>query len=184
MPLPVFFVIMCAICSFTTADKKSPRPSLKTFRDDYATVVKTCEAVGYVRDKCKAPRRHMIVAFDAKASQQTVSQGKIVKFGTVDLQIGGGYNGKEGIFTAPKSGIYVFDWTTVTQNSYVAHTALNVNGKRKAYLYCHNKVSGMHNSCSKMAIVRLDARDRVWIDCLYGTAYVNKLFSSFSGFML
>jgi hypothetical protein len=55
MPSPVFFVVLLAISGITFG-KKSPRPELKTFRDDYATVIKTCEAVGYVKDKCKGYR--------------------------------------------------------------------------------------------------------------------------------
>jgi hypothetical protein len=53
---PVLFIALCAISGVAIASKYSPRPGLKTFRSDYATVVKTCEAVGFVKDKCNGSR--------------------------------------------------------------------------------------------------------------------------------
>ncbi|XP_048765835.2 multimerin-2-like [Ostrea edulis] len=190
MPSPVFFVILYAISGITAADKKSPRPSLKTFRDDYATVVKTCEAVGYVRDKCKNPRGkttrgNAIVAFNAKVSSaQSVSGGSRVMFRSVDLNIGGGYNAAKGVFTAPKSGVYVFEWTIMTQESKPAYTALNVNGKRNASNHCHNNSHGICMLCTKMSIVRMKAGQRAWIYSWTQTAYLYGGHCSFAGFML
>ncbi|XP_048765976.1 cerebellin-1-like [Ostrea edulis] len=185
MPSPVFFVIVCAISCITAADKKSPRPSLKTFRDDYATVVKTCEAVGYVKDKCKTTRGNAIVAFSAKAtSSQSISGETTAKFNSVDLNIGGGYNAAKGIFTAPKSGVYVFDWTILTKQNKSVFTALKVNGKRNALSYCHSKIQ-LHMLCTKMAIVRMEAGQRAWIYSWSGTAdIIGDGYSSFAGFML
>ncbi|XP_048765836.2 cerebellin-3-like [Ostrea edulis] len=185
MTSPVFFVILCTICGITAADKKSPRPSLKTFRDDYATVVKTCETVGYVKDKCKTTRGHSIVAFTAKASStHSISGETSAKFNSVDLNIGGGYNAAKGIFTAPKSGVYVFEWTIMTEVNKYAYTALKVNGKRNALSHCHNNSHGIHMLCTKMAIVRMKAGQRAWIYSFSGTSNIHVNYSSFAGFML
>ncbi|XP_062598736.1 uncharacterized protein LOC134260165 [Saccostrea cucullata] len=119
-------------------DKVSPGPSLKSFRDDYDSVAKTCVAVGYVKDLCKKnhDRKNMVIAFNAKSKGgvQTVSKGNTVMFGEVDLNVGGGYNGVKGTFIAPKSGVYVFDWTTMTDSNKGAYTSLVLNGKIKAYI--------------------------------------------------
>ncbi|XP_048768401.2 multimerin-1-like [Ostrea edulis] len=186
MPSPVFLVILCAISGITAANKKSPRPSLKIFRDDYATVVKTCEAVGYVKDKCKTMRGNSIVAFNAKASStHSISGQTRATFNSVDLNIGGGYNAAKGIFTAPKSGIYVFEWTIMTYASKTAYTALKVNGKQNALSHCHNNNHGIYMFCTKLTIVRMEAGQEAWIYSWSGTSYIyGSNISSFSGFKL
>ncbi|XP_062588204.1 uncharacterized protein LOC134249854, partial [Saccostrea cucullata] len=127
-----FVVGLSAILGNISSEKVSPKPGLKSFRDDYDSVAKTCVAVGYVKDHCKNNRdrstKNMVIAFNAKAkgSVQAVSKGNIVMFGDVDLNIGGGFNAVRGDFTAPKSGVYVFDWTILTERNKAAYTALYV----------------------------------------------------------
>ncbi|XP_062614757.1 uncharacterized protein LOC134276524, partial [Saccostrea cucullata] len=131
MQILVLVVGLSAILGNITTEKVSPRPGLKSFRDDYDSIAKTCVAVGYVKENCKnnRDRRNMVIAFNAKAKGgvQSVSSGSIVMFGNVDLNIGGGFNAIKGIFTAPKSGVYVFDWTVLTGHSKTAYTALYLN---------------------------------------------------------
>ena len=57
------------------------------------------------------------------------TNGQVV-FGTVDLNDGKGYNPSNGLFSAPASGVYVFDWTTMTQKGKTVYTSLFVNGKK------------------------------------------------------
>ncbi|XP_061169516.1 uncharacterized protein LOC133178859 [Saccostrea echinata] len=138
----VFVVGLSAILGNIATEKVSPRPGLKSFRDDYDSVAKTCMAVGYVKDQCKnnRDRKNIIIAFNAKAkgSVQSVGKGNIVMFGDVDMNVGGGYNAVKGIFIAPKSGVYVFDWTTLSKMKNFAYTSLVLNGKRRAYNHCYN----------------------------------------------
>ncbi|XP_062602670.1 cerebellin-1-like [Saccostrea cucullata] len=172
-------------------EKASPQPSLNSFRNDYDSVAKTCLAVGFVKNDCKSNQvqdrrtRNMNIAFDAKAkgSDHTVSKGNTVMFGDVDLNIGGGYNAVKGIFTAPKSGVYVFDWTTMTLNNRYALTSLVLNGKRLTYNHCDTN-SNIKMSCSKMAVVKMMTGDKAWIVSFYGTSSIHSKYSSFSGFMM
>ncbi|XP_061169125.1 complement C1q tumor necrosis factor-related protein 2-like [Saccostrea echinata] len=183
----VFVVGVSAVLGINATDKVSPRPSLKSFRADYDSVAKTCVAVGYVKDNCKSnkDRGNMVIAFDAKAkSTQAVSGGSIVIFKDVNLNLGGGYNAVKGIFIAPKSGVYVFDWTTMTATNKYAYTALYLNGNIKAYNHCHNNSHDIYMVCSKMAVVKMKAGEKVWIGCFSGTSSVYSSHSSFSGFML
>ena len=53
MCLLVFVCGFYAMIGTIATEKLSPRPSLKSFRDDYDSVAKTCLAVGYVKDNCK-----------------------------------------------------------------------------------------------------------------------------------
>ncbi|XP_062574793.1 complement C1q tumor necrosis factor-related protein 2-like [Saccostrea cucullata] len=169
-------------------EKTSPLPSLKSFRDDYDSVAKTCVAVGYVKDNCKNIRekRNGIIAFEArgKGGIQRVSQGNTVTFVEVDLNLGGGYNAIKGVFVAPRAGVYVFGWKIFTDTNKIAYTSLLVNGKRKAYNPCHNNGHGLDGTCSEMAVVRMAAGDKAWIDSFYSTASINAKYCSFSGFIL
>ncbi|XP_062605138.1 complement C1q tumor necrosis factor-related protein 3-like [Saccostrea cucullata] len=182
----VLIVGLISLFGIINTDKVSPRPSFKSFRDDYDSVAKTCVAVGYVKDNCKKNLDRKNTAFNAKAkgSAQAVSAGDIVMFGDVDLNIGGGFNVVNGTFTAPKSGVYVFDWTIMTYTNKAAYTSLVLNGLRTAYNHCHNISHGIQMSCSKMAVVRMEAGDQVWIDSFAGTSSVYQKFSSFSGYIL
>ncbi|XP_062605140.1 multimerin-2-like [Saccostrea cucullata] len=184
----VLIVVFGSLFGIINTDKVSPRPSLKSFRDDYDSVAKTCVAVGYVKDHCKnsRDRKNMVIAFNANAngSVQSVSQGNIVMFGEVDLNIGGGYIPVKGIFTALKSGVYVFDWTTMTDANSPAYTSLVLKGKRRAHNHCHNNSHSIYMSCSKMVVVRMEAGDKAWIDSFAGTSSVFNQNSSFSGFIL
>ncbi|XP_062598730.1 complement C1q tumor necrosis factor-related protein 3-like [Saccostrea cucullata] len=184
----VLILVFGSLFGIINTDKVSPRPSLKSFRDDYDSVAKTCVAVGYVKDHCKKnlDRKNMVIAFNAKAkgSVQSVNQGNIVMFGEVDLNVGGGYNAVKGTFTAPKSGVYVFDWTTMTYTNKGAYTSLVLNGKRSVFNHCSNNSHSINMSCSKMAVIRMEAGDKAWIDSFSGTSSVYNTYSSFSGYML
>ncbi|XP_062574607.1 cerebellin-1-like [Saccostrea cucullata] len=186
MQILIFVVGLSAILDNSATEKVSPRPSLKSFRDDYDSIAKTCVAVGYVKDNCKnkPENRNTVIAFNAKAngSVQAVSTGNIVMFGDVYLNIGGGFNAVKGVFTAP--GVYIFDWTILKVYSKSAYTALYLNGQIKMYNNCHDNNHGIHMLCSKMVVVRMEKGDKASIKCFSGTASVNHVYSSFSGLML
>ncbi|XP_062605132.1 complement C1q tumor necrosis factor-related protein 3-like [Saccostrea cucullata] len=185
----VFAVGLGAIFGTISTEKISPGPSLKSFRDDYDNVAKTCEAVGYVKNYCKYNqfKRNIVIAFyaQAKGSTQTLRERQTVMFQDVNLNIGGGYNATKGFFNAPKSGVYVFEWTILTPQNKYAYTSLVLNGKRKAYSYCHNNNHSLRSSCSKMTVVKMVVGDKAWIDNnSRSLTSVSAEYSSFSGFML
>ena len=94
------------------------------------------------------------------------------------------YNPSTGIFTAPASGMYVFDWTIMTQLGKYAHTALFVNGNNKSFNHCYDGGLKTYGSCSKMAVVKLKQGDKVWIGVFYGTAGLFEQYTSISGYKL
>ena len=127
-----------------------------------------------------------IVAFDVRLSSNVNSlatNGRVV-FATVDLNEGKGYNSSNGIFTAPALGVYVFDWTILTQLGKAAHTSLVVNGKRKSWNNCHDVGSKIHFSCSKMTVIKLKQGDKVWIGVFGEQADMFTQYTSFSGYKL
>ena len=127
-----------------------------------------------------------VVAFDVRLKSivnNLATNGRVV-FEMVDLNEGKGYDPSTGIFTAPASGMYVFDWTILTERGKSAHTSLVVNGKLKSWCFCHDDVSKMYQSCSKMTVVKLKQGDTVWIGVFSGPAVINAKYSSFSGYKL
>ena len=125
------------------------------------------------------------VAFDAqmKNNINLASKSRVI-FETVNLNEGNGYDPSTGIFTAPAAGMYVFDWTTLTQYGKDVLTSLVVNNNFKSWNYCRNGSSNTHLSCSKMTVVKLKQGDQVWIVVFTETANINYKYTSFSGYKL
>ena len=127
-----------------------------------------------------------VVAFDVRLNHHVTNiatNGRVV-FGTVDLNEGKGYDPSTGIFTAPASGMYVFDWTTLTPRGKYAFTSLVVNGKIKSWNYCNDTISKAHQICSKMTVVKLKRGDKVSIGVYSGPANMQSQFTLFSGYKL
>ena len=127
-----------------------------------------------------------VVAFDVRLVSNVnnlATNGRVI-FGTVDLNEGKGYDPSTGIFTAPTEGIYVFDWTTMTQLGKYAYTSLVVNGKLKSWNHCYDVNSKTYLACSKMTVVKLKPGDKVWIGVWSGPANIYTKYTSFSGYNL
>lgn len=110
-------------------------------------------------------------------------KGRVV-FNTVVSNQGFLYNASTGIFTAPSGGIYVFDWTILVFPGSNAHTALTLNDKFQSWNYCDSRKSGILQSCSKNAVLKLQQGDKVCIAVFRGQAVIHSTFSSFSGYKL
>ena len=126
-----------------------------------------------------------VVAFDVRLKKDVnlATNGRVV-FGIEDLNEGNGYDPSTGIFTAPASGVYVFDWTTFTQYGKYASTALVVNGKFKSWNHCYDGAAKTYLQCSKLTVVKLKKGDQVWIGVFNGTANIYRKYTSFSGYKL
>nr|XP_034319245.1 collagen alpha-2(VIII) chain isoform X2 [Crassostrea gigas] len=162
-------------------EKVSPKPGLKLFREDYKSVQETCIAVGFVKNSCRNG-----IAFDArlgKGIRNLATKGRVV-FDIVNLNQGSGYDASTGVFTVPSGGIYVFEWTIIAWEGLYALTALAVNDQFKSWSYCLAGKSNNWRSCSKLSILKLHKRDKVWIAVFNGPADIHHHYTSFSGFEL
>ncbi|XP_048749487.2 complement C1q tumor necrosis factor-related protein 2-like [Ostrea edulis] len=166
-------------------EKVSPKPGLKGFREDYKSITETCQAVGFIK-KCQSNTGKSMVAFDVRMRnhRRNLGKGSKVVFDKVDLNEGQGYDASSGVFTAPHSGIYVFDWTTLTLPGKNAFTSVVVNGSYKSWNYCNDRTKNLWLPCSKMTVVKLKQGDKVWIGVNSGTADIHKQYTSFSGYKL
>lgn len=97
-----------------------------------------------------------IIAFDAelKSPLKGIRSGQKIIFPVIRENIGGGYDAGNGVFTAPLSGVYVFQWTTVVTELVSTETVLVVDGKRRALNKCNSNKAN-NDSCTKITIVKL-----------------------------
>mmetsp|Transcript_1579 Transcript_1579/g.2446 ORF Transcript_1579/g.2446 Transcript_1579/m.2446 type:complete len:183 (-) Transcript_1579:41-589(-) len=176
----VLFMVLPVVLSTNVSTK----PGLKILRDEYKSVAAACVDLGFAKKSCNSEKK--VVAFDVRLKNHVnnlATNGRVV-FGIEDLNEGNGYDPSTGIFTAPASGVFVFDWTTFTQYGKYASTALVVNGKFKSWNHCYDVKSKTFLACSKMTVVKLKRGDKVWIGVWSGPANIYTKYTSFSGYNL
>ncbi|XP_062567533.1 adiponectin-like [Saccostrea cucullata] len=102
--------------------------------------------------------------------QHTYASGDIVKFPKFIYQVGGGYNPTTGVFTAPKTGLYIIFCTNVAAHQQVFYTQIMINGSPKAGVlaYVHPTSAYIHQSASNLVVHQLQVGDRVWIQVYDG----------------
>lgn len=127
-----------------------------------------------------------VVAFDVRLRdhKRNLAAKTRVVFETVGLNEGPGYNVSTGIFTAPRGGVYVFDWTILTFLGQAAYTSLVVNDQLKSWNHCHDGISKTYLPYSKMTIVKLKQGDKAWIGVFIGPTNIHNQYTSFSGYKL
>ncbi|XP_029963534.1 cerebellin 18 [Salarias fasciatus] len=109
-------------------------------------------------------------------------------FSEVTLNDGFGYNPTLGIFTAPKSGIYVFSFTIysyVGESERLYHKVILMrNGEQAVSVWENNREDG-EDSASQIVILRLVQGDQVYLDLLSGRKICRHLeYNIFTGYML
>ena len=135
------------------------------------------------------PVKRRAVAFHAEMDKdiRNLPNYHKVVFATVHLNEGGAYDPKSGIFTCKDPGIYIFDWTILTEKGQHFFTDLMVDGVVRGNLHLDNR-GNAHNgrSASKMIVIKLKAGSKVWLEphsTMVGV-YANRNWSTFSGFKL
>jgi hypothetical protein len=100
----------------------------------------------------------------------TLEEKSILVFEKVVMNIGGHYNNIDGIFIAPKTGIYLFAWTVCTINTNYVMTELMVDNTMISRAG-ENEKSGHYDCGSMTAVCRMDKDKHAWIRT---TAYGSK----------
>ena len=110
------------------------------------------------------PKKRQAFAFHAESTKHITNlpHNHKVVFDKIHLNEGGAYDPKSGIFTCKEPGIYVFDWTILTDPGKHFHTELMVDGVLHGRLHLH--ASSKHRSGSSMAVVKLKPGSRVWVE--------------------
>ena len=129
------------------------------------------------------------VAFTATVTQMMTSQyGQTLVLPHIITNVGGGYNGNTGVFTAPRDGVYVF-FCKITGdiNPSDLYFEFILNGSPKTRNLVYGGSAHPYRTSSNSIVLQLTQGDRVWINMVYG----GKHFSSgaggdqtFSGYLL
>jgi len=92
----------------------------------------------------------------------TLEKKSIVVFERVVINIGGHYNNIDGIFVAPKTGIYLFAWTVCTSGANHVVTELMVDNTMISRAG-EDETSGGYHCGSMTAVCRMDKDKHAWI---------------------
>lgn len=98
-----------------------------------------------------------------KQSEFSLNKHSTVVFETVIINEGGHYNNNDGIFVAPRDGIYMFSWTVSTVNSADILTELVVEENVISSTGEREVDSGSYTSASMTAFCRMNKDDHAWI---------------------
>ena len=107
-------------------------------------------------------------------------------FPKVITNVGNGYNPSDGVFTAPRAGVYVFFVNVQSISAQSIYVDIVLNGLTKvrtmAYGYSRND---HYEAGPNLAVLSLQTGDRVWVKHYYGQGYYYYgPITTFSGFIL
>nr|XP_022294885.1 complement C1q-like protein 4 [Crassostrea virginica] len=116
------------------------------------------------------------------SSSSSWSSGTLV-FPKVITNVGNGYNPSDGVFTAPRAGVYVFFVNVQSYGSQIIFADIVLNGAIKVKILA----TGNYNAGPNLAVLSLQTGDRVWVEHYFGqgySTYFGGLLTTFSGFLI
>ncbi|XP_071121559.1 complement C1q tumor necrosis factor-related protein 3-like [Mytilus edulis] len=135
-----------------------------------------------IKSKCQTSGGHIEQggpAFTATLRQHfSLTKDAAIKFDTVLLNRGGGYNPNTGIFTASKKGLYQFSATIMSKGGIQVFCYINKNGKKLMNLY-GPKIHGASETASP--VLELNKGDQVSVNGYYSEQVHGSHYSYFSG---
>ena len=87
----------------------------------------------------------------------------IIIYDRVTVNKGSGYNKADGVFTAPRGGIYLFMWNNVVDGGHYCYMHLYKNGRDVGLTAYSNGRSGYGDSGSMSVMLELTVGDRIWV---------------------
>ena len=105
------------------------------------------------------------VAFTATVTQDMTSQyGQTLVFPHIITNVGGGYNGITGVFTAPRDGVYVF-FCKITGRDNPSSMSFEfiLNGSAKTTNLVLGGSANPYRTSSNSIVLQLTHGDRVWV---------------------
>ena len=105
------------------------------------------------------------IAFSAYLTKSLTGLGMdhTLRFDGITLNEGGGYNHYTGIFSTPKSGVYLFSFYIEDSNNHLLRAKLVVDRTTKASAVVFPYSAGIHSQAGNVVILRLIAGNGVWI---------------------
>ncbi|XP_060593983.1 complement C1q-like protein 4 [Ruditapes philippinarum] len=125
------------------------------------------------------------VAFSARMSKADsyYVKDERLKFNDVKYSYGGGYSFSTGIFTAPKSGTYLFTYNIESSSKGKAHVCLMIDGSMKTQALVGK---GPDNNGGNSAIAYIRKGGKVWIETadLQDKYYIWPYRTTFNGILI
>ena len=105
----------------------------------------------------------------------------------VITNVGNGYNLSDGVFTAPRAGVYVF-FVNIQSYDYLSiYMDIVLNGAEKVRTKASRNSRENSKTAPNLAVLSLETEDRVWVKHYSGRGYVSYSDSpetTFSGFLI
>ena len=121
------------------------------------------------------------------SSSSSWSSGTLV-FPKVITNVGNGYNPSDGVFTAPRSGVYVFFVSVQSNGSQSIYVDIVLNGATKVRTMAYDAGDNdYYEAGPNLAVLSLQTGDRVWIKHNSGQGYYTHSdgpITTFSGFLI
>ena len=116
----------------------------------------------------------------------TWNSGTLV-FPEVITNVGNGYNPCDGVFTAPRAGVYVFFVNVQSYDIGGIFVDIVLNGVTKVRTLAFGIGSDLLKAGPNLAVLSLQTGDRVWVKNYYGQGYYTTSdgpITTFSGFLI
>ena len=127
------------------------------------------------------------IGFTASVSSGSSSwTGSTLVFPTVITNVGNAYNSSDGVFTAPRAGVYVFFVNVQSYNTQSIYMDIVLNGATKVRTMAYS-IGGNDNyeAGPNLAVLFLQTGDRVWVKKYAGQGYHHEgPVTTFSGFLI
>ena len=118
----------------------------------------------------------------------TSQNGQTLVFPHIITNVGGGYNENNGVFTAPRDGVYVFFCRiTAAYNPDSMFFEFILNGSAKTRTLVFGRSTNPYRTSFDSIVLRLSHGDRVWIKMVTGGNHYSSGTGgdqTFSGYLL
>ncbi|XP_022291583.1 uncharacterized protein LOC111102925 [Crassostrea virginica] len=146
-----------------------------------SAAVSSLELFRINKTKCDVSTR---IGFTAgvTSSSSTWNSGTLV-FPKVITNVGNGYNSSDGVFTAPRAGVYVFFVNVQGYSNNDVYVDIVLNGANKVRTMAQTNYDAGPN----LAVLSLQTGDRVWVKYHAGQGYYtysDSPITTFSGFLI
>nr|XP_022292084.1 uncharacterized protein LOC111103251 [Crassostrea virginica] len=141
--------------------------------------------INQTQSKCDLSTR---IGFTASVTSYSSSwnSGTLV-FPKVITNVGNGYNPSDGVFTAPRTGVYVFFVNVQSYGSYNIYVNIVLNGATKVRTMVNQGSQEANDAGPNLAVLSLQTGDRVWVKHYSGQGYWTDSdgpITTFSGFLI
>ena len=121
--------------------------------------------LGFVNFSSRSLPTFTPVAFQASISHDVYHTAKhqTIIFDYIATSVGGGYHSSHGLFTAPKSGIYIFSASILLKPSAYLEAFIVKNGNAFKGIYVNGLDHNGFAQGSGTAVVQLSVGDDVWV---------------------